>query len=107
MTPFLIRRVLQAGLVLFGSTLVVFILVRLSGDPAQLMLGMNATAGDLARFRQLQGLDDPIAVQYWRFIRGGVQGDFGRSIQQGQPALSLVLERLPATTELAVSALAV
>jgi ABC-type dipeptide/oligopeptide/nickel transport system permease component len=107
MTPFLIRRVLQAGLVLFGSTLVVFVLVRLSGDPAQLMLGMNATAEDLVRFRQQQGLNDPLWVQYWRFISGAVQGDFGRSIQQGQPALGLVLDRLPATTELAFAALAV
>jgi len=98
---------MQALLVLFGSTLVVFFLVRLSGDPAQLMLGMNATQEDLARFRQQEGLDAPYIVQYGRFIGGVLQGDFGRSIQQRQPALGLVLERLPATTELAFAALAV
>ncbi len=107
MAPFLVRRLLQALLVLFGSTLVVFFLVRLSGDPAQLMLGMNATQEDLARFRQQEGLDAPYIVQYGRFIGGVLQGDFGRSIQQRQPALGLVLERLPATTELAFAALAV
>jgi peptide/nickel transport system permease protein len=107
MGSFLIRRLLQAILVLFGSTLVVFFLVRLSGDPAQLMLGMNATQEDLARFRQQEGLDAPYYVQYARFVGGVIQGDFGRSIQQGQPALGLVLERLPATTELAFAALAV
>ncbi len=107
MTAFLIRRLLQAVFVLLGSTLVVFVLVRLSGDPAQLMLGMNATADDLARFRRTQGLEDPLPVQYWRFLSGAVQGDFGKSIQQGQPSLGLVIERLPATSELAFSALAV
>lgn len=105
MTALLARRLVQALLVLLGSMVVVFLLIRLSGDPAQLMLGMNATPQDLANFRRTQGLDDPLPVQFVRFLGGALHGDFGRSIQQGQPALGLVVERLPATVELAGAAL--
>lgn len=105
MTKLLVRRALQAVLVLLGSTLIVFFLVRLSGDPAQLMLGMSATAQDLEEFRRKVGLDQPMALQYLRFLGGMVRGDFGDSIQLGQPALGLVMQRLPATAELALASL--
>jgi len=104
-TALLVRRLAQAVLVLLGSMVVVFLLIRLSGDPAQLMLGMNATPQDLVNFRRTQGLDDPLPVQFGRFLGGALHGDFGRSIQQGQPALGLVEDRLPATVELAGAAL--
>lgn len=105
MSQLLLRRAFQALFVLFSSTLVVFFMLRLSGDPAQLMLGMSATAQDVAEFRRKVGLDQPIAIQYVRFVAGILRGDFGDSIQQGQPALGLVIQRLPATAELAVTSL--
>lgn len=96
----LVGRVLRGLLVLLTCTIMVFILIHLSGDPAELMLGFSATPQDLARFRHLEGFDQPLAVQYMTFLAGTVHGDFGHSVQQGQPALGLVLDRLPATGEL-------
>ncbi len=78
----------------------VFLLVHLSGDPALLMLPMEATPEDIARFRDAMGFNDPLYIQYLRFLKNALQGDFGESLRIGQPAFSLVLERLPATLEL-------
>src|SRR5205814_4257645 len=61
----------------------------------------DATAEDLAKFRQAMGFDDPVAVQYLRFLKVALRGDFGDSLRHGEPAMGLVLERLPATFELA------
>jgi ABC-type dipeptide/oligopeptide/nickel transport system permease component len=101
MKAYLLRRGWQSLLVLFGVSVVVFLILHLTGDPAALLLPPDATAEDLAKFRTAMGFDDPVAVQYLRFLRGAVRGDFGQSLRHGEPAMELVLERLPATFQLA------
>jgi peptide/nickel transport system permease protein len=105
MRYFILRRLLQAIAVIFGVTLVTFMLMHLTGDPVGLMLPDDATPEDHERIRRLLGLDDPLPVQFARFLSGAVRGDFGQSIRQGEPALQLVLERLPATIELTLAAM--
>jgi len=101
MTSHLLRRLWQAVLVLFGVSVVVFLILHLTGDPAALLLPPDATAEDVAQFRKVMGFDDPVFVQYARFLKGALRGDFGESVRHGEPAMPLVLERLPATFELA------
>jgi ABC-type dipeptide/oligopeptide/nickel transport system permease component len=98
---YLLRRLWQSLLVLFGVSVVVFFILHLTGDPAALLLPPDATAEDIAKFRTAMGFDDPWVVQYARFLKGAVRGDFGESLRHGEPAMGLVLERLPATFELA------
>jgi ABC-type dipeptide/oligopeptide/nickel transport system permease component len=98
---YLLRRLWQSLLVIFGVSVVVFLILHLTGDPAALLLPPDATAEDIAKFRHDMGFDDPVAVQYVRFLKGAVRGDFGESIRHGEPAMGLVVERLPATFELA------
>jgi ABC-type dipeptide/oligopeptide/nickel transport system permease component len=105
MRVYLIRRLLQSLLVLLGVSFVVFLILHLTGDPAAVLLPPEASAEDIRRFRQAMGFDDPFLVQYARFLRGALQGDFGRSIRHGEPAFDLVVERMPATFELAGAAL--
>jgi ABC-type dipeptide/oligopeptide/nickel transport system permease component len=98
---YLLRRLWQSLIVLFGVSVVVFLILHLTGDPAGLLLPPDATAEDIAKFRRAMGFDDPVAVQYLRFLKGAVRGDFGESLRHGEPAMGLVLERLPATFQLA------
>jgi len=98
---YLRRRLWQSLLVLLGVSGVVVLILHLTGDPAALLLPPDATAEDIAKFRTAMGFDDPVAVQYVRFLKGAVRGDFGESLRHGEPAMGLVLERLPATFELA------
>ena len=101
MKSYLLRRLWQSLLVLFGVSVVVFLILHLTGDPAALLLPPDATADDIAKFRTAMGFDDPVAVQYLRFLKGAVRGDFGESLRHGEPAMALVIERLPATFQLA------
>jgi len=103
MFRYLIRRLFQAALTVFGVLTVAFFLVRLSGDPLALLLPEVATAEDIEELRAALGLDRPLWVQYTIFMTNAVQGDFGYSLRLQVPALSLVLERLPATLELALT----
>ena len=80
----------------------VFFLARLTGDPVRLLLPDQASQADVDAMRTALGLNRPLVEQYWSFITGAVQGDVGNSIRQQRPALDLVLERLPATLELAL-----
>jgi len=104
---YILRRLAQAVLVVVGVSLVVFFVIRLSGDPAFLLLSADASEADRARFVREQGFDRPIYVQYAVFVERALHGDLGRSLRYRQPALPLVLERLPATAELALAALVV
>ena len=106
MRTFLVRRLLQSLVVLFGVSFVVFAILVLTGDPALVLLPPDASAEDVRRFREVMGFNDPFLVQYGRFLAGALRGDFGQSIRHGEPAFSLVLERMPATLELAGAALA-
>ena len=104
MTAFLIRRVLQSVLTIFGVLTAKFFLVRLAGDPAALLLPIEATDRDIAEFRRALGLDQPLPIQYLKFLLNAIEGDFGVSLRQRTSALGLVIERLPATLELALTA---
>jgi peptide/nickel transport system permease protein len=103
--PYLGRRLLQLVPTLLGVTVVVFLLIRVSGDPTQLLLPETATLEDRALFRKQHGLDRSIAIQYVQYLGNLLRGDMGRSLIDGSPALGLVLQRLPATVELALAAM--
>ena len=105
MRTFLLRRLLQSLVVLFGVSFVVFAILFLTGDPALVLLPPDASAEDVRRFREAMGFNDPFLVQYGRFLKGALRGDFGQSVRHGEPAFDLVLERMPATFELAGAAL--
>src|SRR5262245_30612501 len=81
-------------------------MVRLAGDPVTLFMPMDIQAKDVNEFRQRLGFNDPLGVQYARFIAGAVRGNFGESLRYKRDALSLVMERVPATLLLAGTALA-
>jgi len=106
MLRYLVRRVVLSVAVLLGLSMLVFAMVNLSGDPVRLLLPPDASAADVARFRTAMGLDDPLPVRYVRFLAKAVRLDFGDSIQLREPALELVLQRLPATLTLAGLAVA-
>jgi ABC-type dipeptide/oligopeptide/nickel transport system permease component len=107
MSVYVARRLVQSLIVLLGISVVVFVILHLTGDPTLLMLPPDASAEEVARFRKAMGFDDPLPVQYWRFLRGVLHGNFGNSLRHDEPALGLVFERMPATLELTVVALAV
>lgn len=107
MVSFFVRRVIHGVLVVFAVSVVVFLLARLTGDPAAIMLPPDATQDDIDLYRQNAGLDDPLAVQFLRFITGVVTGDFGKSLMQGTDAMSLVLDRLGPSVQLAAASLVV
>lgn len=102
---YIIKSLLQMIPVLFLITVIVFILVRVTGDPVALMLPETATEQDRLELTKALGLDEPLYVQYGVFIKSAVQGDFGISYHYGQQALPLVLERIPASFELAFVAM--
>lgn len=101
MLAFIVRRVFQSIIVLLCVGLVAFSMFRFVGDPIENMLGQERTQADIARLRGQLGLDQPFAVQYWKFLKGAAQGNFGISYRQGRPASDLIAERAPATLELA------
>ena len=105
MIPYLIRRLGSTLFAIWAIATLVFLLVRVTGDPAVLLLSEQYTAADLVRVRHRLGLDQPLAVQYARFLGGVPRLDFGRSYRFDQPARELVVERFPATLTLAVAAL--
>src|SRR5947209_3163741 len=104
MRAYVVSRLAQAALVVFLSLSAVFAMVRLGGDPVLLFMPMDIQAKDVNEFRQRLGFNDPLPVQYTRFVGGALRGDFGESLRYRRDALGLVLERLPATLLLAASA---
>jgi ABC-type dipeptide/oligopeptide/nickel transport system permease component len=98
---FILQRMVQLVPVLIGVSIITFLMLHLTGDPAVVILGPEATREAIAQLRTELGLNDPLHVQYGRFLIGAVQGDFGLSTRYRQPAFSLFVERLPATLELA------
>jgi peptide/nickel transport system permease protein len=104
---FLVRRLLLTIPVLLGVATLVFALIHLvPGDPAQAMLGEGASPDDVAELRERLGLDRPLLEQYGVFMRGLARGDLGASFRTGQPVLAMIIERVPATAELALAAMA-
>ena len=106
MRRYLLARLAQTVLVVFLSLTAVFGMVRLTGDPVLLFMPMDIQAKDVNEFRERLGFNDPLGVQYARFIGGAVRGNFGESLRYKRDALGLVLERVPATLLLAGTALA-
>ena len=101
MIAFALRRVLQSIVVLLLVGLVAFSMFRFIGDPIDNMLGQERTQADIERLRGEIGLDRPFIVQYLRFLESAVQGNFGISYRQGRPVFDIIMERAPATLELA------
>jgi peptide/nickel transport system permease protein len=103
---FIVRRVLLLVPILFGVSIVTFLMVHLvPGDPIQIMFGHSASGANLAQLRHEYGLDDPLPVQYLRFLRDMVQGNMGTSIHSGRPVSSEIGDRFPATLELTAAAM--
>lgn len=106
MSGFLIRRLFQGVISIVGASVVIFIISRLSGDPILILLPNDAPASLIEQTRVNLGLDKPLWMQYLIFASHALTGDFGTSYRWQMPAITLVLERLPATILLAVVALA-
>ncbi|WP_203333702.1 ABC transporter permease [Planococcus beigongshangi] len=107
MKKYILKRLLQIIPVLIIITFVVFCLVYVAGDPVALMLPEDSSESDREALRQALGLNDPFIVQYFGFVMDLMQGNFGTSFRYNQEALPLVLERLPATLELAFASMVV
>jgi peptide/nickel transport system permease protein len=105
MQRYLFSRIIQSILLILGVLLLVFFMLRLTGDPATLMVSRNAPPEQIELIREQMGFNDPVVVQFYHFLTKAAVGDFGPSIRYKQPALDLILERLPATVELATASL--
>jgi peptide/nickel transport system permease protein len=108
MAAYLIRRLLQSLGVIFGVATVTFVMIYLMpGDAARMYAGPRAPEAEVQRIRELWGLTDPLPVQYIRYLSRAVRGDLGQSTRDKRPVLQAVVERLPATIQLAVAGLCV
>jgi len=101
---YIVRRLLHGVVVLLGISVLVFGLTWLTGDPASVLLPVNTPPAQVQVFRHNMGLDRPVPVQYLDFLAHAVRGDFGESYSHHEPAMGVVLERLPATLRLAGAA---
>jgi peptide/nickel transport system permease protein len=107
MQRYVLRRLGQAILALFILSILIFVLVRLTGDPTLLLLPEDATAADIRRLRHALGLDKSWPVQYWIFVSNAVQGDFGHSIKGQIPVGDVIKERLPYSLRLGAASLVI
>ena len=105
MISFVLSRLLRAIITIFAVVTFAFIVLRMSGDPAQVMLGPDVPQDAVDAFRTAWGLDQPLWVQYIAYIQSILSGDFGFSMRDKAPAMDLVLERIPATLQLTIPAL--
>lgn len=105
MLRFTVRRLLLLVPILIGLSILVFLWIRaLPGSPAESLLGERATAASIAQIREQYGLDDPLYVQYWRYVQTLFEGDLGTSISSRRPVTTEIKERFPATIELTLMA---
>ncbi|WP_430418085.1 ABC transporter permease [Methylibium petroleiphilum] len=104
MLAFLVRRLLQAVIVMLAVAFISFMLFQHVGDPVTHLLGQDATPEQRTQLRADLGLDRAVPLQFARFVGNAVQGDFGLSLRQGRKVSTLIAERLPATLELAITA---
>ncbi len=107
MLKFVVARIVQSVFVVLGVTLVTFMLMFLAGDPVYLYADDRASAEEIAQLRRDLGFDRPWLVQYGNYVVGLAQGDLGRSLRYHAPVRDLILERLPATAQLALMALVI
>ena len=104
MLAFAIRRLLEAAFVMVTVALLAFVLFRFVGDPVNQMVGQDTSLEDRQRLRKELGLDDPVAIQFARFVANAARFEFGISYQMKQPVTTIISERAPATFELAFAA---
>ncbi|NML42824.1 ABC transporter permease [Ramlibacter sp. G-1-2-2] len=107
MARYALKRLLVGLVCLLGVSLIIFVAVRLTGDPTDLLLPEDASDADRVALQAELGLDRPLPVQYAIFLKGAAQGDFGKSTRWRQPAMELVLNRLPATLQLSALAFSI
>lgn len=105
MFRYLLKRLWHTVFVVIGISAISFFFIHLSGDPVMLMLPGDASMQQIEELRQKLGFNDPIYIQYARFVAGALKGDFGESLYYHVPAMDLILERLPASLELSTAAL--
>jgi peptide/nickel transport system permease protein len=101
---FVIRRILQSAVVVLVMSLIVFVGVHLVGDPVHILISDDMTQAEIDAFIRKLGLDRPVYEQYFHFLANAARGDLGNSFVYGEPALKLILQRMPATLELAFAA---
>ena len=104
MISWLLRRLVQAAIVIVAMTAIVFVAINVIGNPVDVMISPEASQADRARIIHELGFDQPLWRQYLIFLAGAAHGDFGRSFVYNVPALRLILQHMPATMELAVAA---
>src|ERR1700760_2665923 len=100
MIVYIVRRLMQAALVMVVMSALVFAGIFLIGDPVAMMISPDASEVERDAVRASLGLDKPLWMQYLAFMNAAVHGDFGKSFLAGQPAMQLIFERMPATIEL-------
>lgn len=102
MSGYLYRRFIQSIIIIIGISMAVFLISRLTGDPVSIMVDFDTSKEDREVLRKELGLDKPVPIQYLIFLKGAIRGDFGTSIRYEEPAIDLVLQRIPATLRLLV-----
>ena len=106
MQKFLVRRLVIAVITVGAVSLLIFVMSRISGDPRHVYLDDYSTQEDWDRMGAALGLDKPYYQQYGIFLKGAIVGDFGESVKEGRPVMQVIIERLPATFQLAFAAFA-
>lgn len=107
MLPYLLKRLWHTVFVVVGISVISFFFIHLSGDPVMLMLPADASHAEIEALRERLGFNDPLPEQYLRFAWRALRGDFGDSLYYKVPAIELILERLPASLELALAAMVI
>jgi peptide/nickel transport system permease protein len=107
MLAYVIRRLMQSALALFVMSVLVFVGVYAIGNPIDILINPQADQAEIERATKALGLDQPLWVQYWDFVRAAFAGDLGRSFSHNVPAVDLILQRMPATVELALAAMVI
>src|SRR3954468_8081975 len=107
MLAYIARRLLQSVLVLFAMSALVFVGVYAIGNPIDILINPQADQAEIARATAALGLDKPLPVQYWHFLQSALGGELGRSFASSVPAMDLILQRMPATVELALTAMVI
>ncbi len=103
MLKYIVRRLVSLVFILLGVSIIVFMLVHLApGDPVRIMLGEDATEADVERLNRIYGFDRPLPVQYFLWLGNALRGDLGTGIRSQLPVTLLIMERMPATIEMAV-----
>jgi peptide/nickel transport system permease protein len=105
MKKYILKRLFQALICLIGVTIIIFSLTRISGDPVLLMVSPEATKEDIETIRKVLGLDQPLHIQYWKFVSKAAIGDFGNSLRWNRPNLEIFMERFPNTIILAIASM--